>query len=77
MSYTRNRTVNEIVALCCVHQYASGCLGSTPPKQNGRLDSLETTDPAAYSRGVEMAAFLDKNTTRTIFLSPNLSRRSS
>ena len=60
MSYTRNKTVNEIVALCCVHQYASGCMGSTPPKQNGCLDSLETTDPAAYSRGVEMAGFLDK-----------------
>ena len=60
LSYCRNKVVNEMVALCCVHQYASGAIGTTPSKQKGRLESLRGSDPLAYSRGTEMASFLER-----------------
>ena len=60
LNYTRNKSINQMVACLCVHQYAWGSIGNMPPKDYGAFQMLKSDcrKETIYTRGLEMITFL-------------------
>lgn len=60
LSCRRNKTVNEIVVLTCVHQCARGAIGAMPRGKMDKSLHLLSKNKEVHRRGKEMAELLVK-----------------